>query len=163
MTMSPDSSREPQPIEPELGRKADAFFDTLKRKVSRQQYATWFQRTSVVSWARGELKVGVPNRFYQEWMQRHFLGIVAEAAGDVEHSPVRVAFCVVEQPADAGPAAPQPEQSRDTVSEGPTPTTPPPRERPGADDDAPTTPPDRPSRGTTPDSGGASGPVTGGG
>ncbi|MDJ0974244.1 MAG: chromosomal replication initiator protein DnaA [Planctomycetota bacterium] len=126
MTIAPDSSHEPQPNEPELGRKANAFFDTLKRKVSRQQYATWFQRTSVVSWARGELKVGVPNRFYQEWMQRHFLGIVAEAAGDVEHSPVRVAFCVVDQPAESGSAAPPPEQPAETVSEGPAPTTPPP-------------------------------------
>lgn len=105
-------------MDSEATRKASVLFDTLKRKVSRQQFATWFQRTRVVAWKGGEITVGVPNRFYQEWMQKHFIGVVAEAAGEVQDAPARVAFQVLDEPA---PDSPAPEIAAPSVSATPAP------------------------------------------
>ncbi len=68
MTVRRGPGGEPPADDSDAYRKAGVFFDHLRRKVSRQQFATWFQRTKVVSWTSGKLEVGVPNRFYQEWM-----------------------------------------------------------------------------------------------
>ena len=50
-------------------RRRTQLRDSLRRKVSRQQFATWFDRTDVVRWKDGLLVLGVPNRFYKEWLQ----------------------------------------------------------------------------------------------
>jgi chromosomal replication initiator protein len=69
--------------------------DTVAKKVSAQQYETWFQRTRLRRFSDGSLVVGVPNRFFQEWLGKNFRGALEQAAKEVYGRACDVAFEVV--------------------------------------------------------------------
>ena len=71
------------------------LLDAVRKRVNKQQYATWFQRTTVVRWVGNELVMGVPNRFYQEWFHKHFRGLLAQSVEELGLAPVEIAFEVV--------------------------------------------------------------------
>ncbi len=73
------------------------LLEAIRKRVNKQQYATWFQRTTLVRWEGNSLVMGLPNRFYEEWFQRHFRGLIARAAEEIGHAPIEVAFKVVPQ------------------------------------------------------------------
>ena len=78
------------------GREAfKSLLDLVKRRVSRQQYETWFQRASLVSWTDDALTVGVRNRFLQDWMTTKFRAFLAQAAFDTTGRRADVRFEVV--------------------------------------------------------------------
>jgi chromosomal replication initiator protein len=83
--------------------RAELLRKALRRRISDQQFATWFERTDVGSWQGGLLTLDVPNGFYLEWIQRNFLGVIAEAAREVANAPVRVSLAI-----RSGPPAPTP-------------------------------------------------------
>jgi len=112
---------------PERREESDNFsrlLDALRRRVSKQQFATWFQRTALVRWEGNEVVIGVPNRFYEEWFQRHFRTLIARAAEEVGQAPANVSFEILPAlPAGEGPApARAPEAGAPSVPPAPTPT-----------------------------------------
>jgi chromosomal replication initiator protein len=70
------------------------LLETLRRRMTREQYATWFQSTELVRWQGSELVISVSNSFRQQWLHRNFRGIVAEAASAQAGGPVAVTFVV---------------------------------------------------------------------
>jgi chromosomal replication initiator protein len=83
--------------------------EALRKRLTKQQFVTWFQRATLVSWASGELVIGLPNRFYQEWFHKNFRTLIASAAEEVAHAPSQVSFVVASSdaaPPDEGGAAP---------------------------------------------------------
>jgi chromosomal replication initiator protein len=91
----------------------NAFFrrvlDAVAKKVTRQQYETWFPRTRLRRFGDGELVVAVPNRFFQEWMTKNFREPLEQAVREVQGRPCGIAFEIVPDtppPASAGREAP---------------------------------------------------------
>src|SRR5262245_995440 len=78
--------------------------DLIRKRLSRQQFDTWFQRAELVAWGDGALVVGVQNQFLRDWMSKKFRPVVAEAARDVTGRRAEVRFEVVSEPAHADPA-----------------------------------------------------------
>ncbi len=104
-------------------RGSDGFsrlLEAIRKRVNKQQYATWFQRTTLVSWEPGHLVIGLPNRFYEEWFQRHFRGLIERAAEELGEAPMRVGFEVVEGPPSAGDEA----EARTAPARAPSPSSP---------------------------------------
>jgi chromosomal replication initiator protein len=103
------------------GTEAERFallLEAIRRRITRQQFATWFQRALLVTWHGAELVVGLPNEFFHQWFSKNFRALISEAAQQVAGGPVQVGF-VVQAPApaadaDGRPAAPAP------VASGPT-------------------------------------------
>src|SRR5947207_12636224 len=87
------------------GREAfRSVLDLVRRRLSRQQYETWFQRASLGSWTHDTLAVGVRNRFLQDWMTTKFRSFLAQAALDATGRRVDVRFDVIPEEAPAAAA-----------------------------------------------------------
>jgi chromosomal replication initiator protein len=66
--------------------------ETIRGRIQKRQFTTWFQPAKLSSWEDGKLVIGLPNRFYQEWFQSKFADVVRDAAEHVSHGPVSVSF-----------------------------------------------------------------------
>ena len=139
--------------------RAEQFRKALRRRISDQQFATWFDRTDVGSWEGGLLTLEVPNGFYLEWIQRNFLGVVAEAAREVADAPVRVSLAIRNGPLTSPAKPPTPaEQASAGVPPGGTHSLPP-REPAGSEAPAPSTQAQPPRAGYKPTPFSGSGPL----
>jgi chromosomal replication initiator protein len=119
-----------------------ALGQALRQRVGAPRYHLWFQDRIKLSWEGDLLVVGVPNHFYQEWMQKTFAADVRAAAAEVAGRPIQVRFAIDPElfqaarraeaavsplpPAPAGPPAMSP-PSPPAVR--PTPSPRPPRQR----------------------------------
>jgi len=79
------------------------LLQAIRKRVNKQQYATWFQRTSLIRWSGGDLVIGLPNRFYKEWFHKNFRGLIARAAEEIGHAPVEIRFEVAETATASAP------------------------------------------------------------
>jgi len=66
----------------------------LCQRIGEPRYQLWFHDKTVFSWDQDRLVVGVPNRFFQEWLERTFLEDVRVVAGDQMGRPVEVSFSI---------------------------------------------------------------------
>src|SRR5689334_15711970 len=71
-----------------------ALEHALRQRVGEPRFDLWFRNRTKLSWRDGQLTVGVPNHFYQEWLKRTFADDLAAAAGDVLGRPVVPAFAI---------------------------------------------------------------------
>ncbi len=120
------------PSAPAAGGPQERFarlLDAVRRRITKQQFTTWFQRTTLIGWRGADLVIGVPNLFYQQWFQRHFRGMIAEVASELAASAVQVSFNLETTDASAGVAAPAtveapPSAPSGTSAQAPTPAGP---------------------------------------
>jgi chromosomal replication initiator protein len=94
----------------------DRLIDTLRSRVTRRQFATWFRRVGLHAWNDDELIVEVPNLFYQEWLRSSFHDLIARAAEDVARRPTQVNYVVAANPLPA-PAPEAEDELADVPSE----------------------------------------------
>jgi chromosomal replication initiator protein len=52
----------------------------IAERVGEKRYDLWFKKNTKLTWSEDELVVGVPNRFFQEWLQTTFAEHVRAAA-----------------------------------------------------------------------------------
>ena len=64
----------------------------LCQRIGEPRYQLWFHDKTVLSWDQDRLVVGVPNRFFQEWLDATFLEDVRTVASDQAGRPVEVLF-----------------------------------------------------------------------
>lgn len=117
-----------------------ALTDAITRRIGPPRYQLWFDRHTRFSCAGDTLTVGVPNRHFQEWLERTFTVAVEEAASEVCGRPMLVQFRIDpqlfqaargEQPAPTPvPAAPVSTPSRRAVAEPAPAPAPPARAKP---------------------------------
>ncbi len=103
---------------------AAAIRREVAARVGELRYNLWFRDNTKFELDGGELVVGVPNLFFQDWLSANFLGLLREAAHSVTGHAVRVRIVVdpeLFRQMRRNEAAP-PSQSRPTngtaVSEG---------------------------------------------
>jgi chromosomal replication initiator protein len=99
-----------------------ALGPAIARRIGAPRYALWFERHTVFRRDGEVLTVGVPNRHFEEWLQKTFGAAVADAAREVFGQPLRVRFTIdpalfqaarreqdAARHAQAAPAAPPPQ------------------------------------------------------
>jgi chromosomal replication initiator protein len=71
-----------------------ALEQAVVRRVGEPRYKLWFERHTRFTWDETALTVGVPNRHFEEWLQKTFGAAVAEAAREVFGRPLAVRFVI---------------------------------------------------------------------
>ncbi|MFO0926041.1 MAG: chromosomal replication initiator protein DnaA [Gemmataceae bacterium] len=69
-----------------------ALAEAIVRRIGAPRYQLWFDRHTRFTCTGDTLVVGVPNRHFQEWLERTFTTAVEEAAREVCGRPVGVQF-----------------------------------------------------------------------
>ena len=72
----------------------------LKQEVSVQSYETWLKPTQGVSLNNDTLTIGVPNKFFREWLVDHYYDTLIQTAGRISGQKLRLDFTV----STSGPA-----------------------------------------------------------
>lgn len=70
----------------------------LRTKVNTQSYQTWLRPTRFSHSETGTLVVRVPNREFQDWIQEHYSGLIAEALGQLRLEVQKVRYVLEESP-----------------------------------------------------------------
>jgi chromosomal replication initiator protein len=71
-----------------------ALGQALARRIGEPRYQLWFDGHTKFAWDGDRLTVGVPNRHFEEWLQKAFGTAVAEAAQEVFGQPTAVDFII---------------------------------------------------------------------
>jgi chromosomal replication initiator protein len=71
-----------------------ALSEAVARRIGPPRWQLWFDRHTKFTFSDGALTVGVPNRHFEEWLQRTFRDPVADAAAEVCGAPVEVRFVI---------------------------------------------------------------------
>lgn len=66
----------------------------IARRIGEPRYQLWFEKNTKFTWNEDLLTVGVPNHFFQEWLQNKFGDAVREAASDILEHPMAVRFVI---------------------------------------------------------------------
>ena len=61
---------------------AAALGQAIAERIGEQRYKIWFEGRTKFSWKNEALEVGVPNRHFQEWLQKTFAETVRLAASE---------------------------------------------------------------------------------
>ncbi|MEM9537914.1 MAG: chromosomal replication initiator protein DnaA [Cyanobacteria bacterium P01_E01_bin.42] len=69
-----------------------AILKRLEARVTRPTFETWIAPANLQEWRDRLLIVQAPNPFTRNWLQKHYLTIVAEAAAEVLGYPVEIQF-----------------------------------------------------------------------
>jgi chromosomal replication initiator protein len=99
-----------------------ALGSALRQQIGAPRYDLWFQKTTSFRWEPGQLTVGVPNRFYQEWLQKTFAADVQTTAERVLGETLDVRFVIdpaLFQAARQREAPPPPTSSRGVSAANP--------------------------------------------
>jgi chromosomal replication initiator protein len=71
-----------------------AVGEAVARRIGEPRYKLWFDRHTRFRRDGAELVVGVPNRHFEEWLDRTFRDAVAAAAREVYGEPLGVRFAI---------------------------------------------------------------------
>lgn len=71
-----------------------ALGQLIAKKIGEPRYQLWFANHTRLAWHDDAIVVGVPNRFYQEWLDRSFRAAIAEAIEELTGSSLPVRFVI---------------------------------------------------------------------
>ena len=71
-----------------------ALGEAIARRIGEPRYKLWFERHTKFTWDEGTLTVGVPNRHFEEWLQKTFHEAVRDAAAEVFGAVLQVRFTI---------------------------------------------------------------------
>ncbi len=78
----------------------DLILDTIRQKVSRQTFETWFLPLKPSDWNDDAVDLICPDRFFQDWFCEHHADTLAQTLSDHFGRPVRCTFSVDAETAD---------------------------------------------------------------
>jgi chromosomal replication initiator protein len=65
------------------GDRLGAVLDSVRGRVSRQQFETWFRRVRILEATPERVHLGVANGFIRDWIVNYFLDVVRTSVGEV--------------------------------------------------------------------------------
>ena len=71
-----------------------SILEAVSNRVTKQQFATWFQNLQASSDAPDELSIRVPNQFFREWLSQNYLGVIQDAIEEVAGARMRISFTI---------------------------------------------------------------------
>ncbi|UCF87582.1 MAG: chromosomal replication initiator protein DnaA [Nitrospiraceae bacterium] len=69
---------------------------TIEKKVGTQTFDLWFKPIKLLTVENHHLSLEVPNRFFKEWIEDHYQGMLAEALEGFLHERPKIDFKVLE-------------------------------------------------------------------
>ncbi len=75
--------------------------DTIESKVGTQTFELWFRPLKLVHLRDQQLTLEVPNRFFKEWIEDHYQGIIIETVEGFLKERIRLEFKVMEAKKEA--------------------------------------------------------------
>ncbi|MFN3467602.1 MAG: DnaA N-terminal domain-containing protein, partial [Candidatus Brocadiales bacterium] len=66
--------------------------DELKKRVTEQQFKTWFSHLEPEGQLGAKVELRVPGPMYREWLARRYKPLLEEIFSSVSEEPVRVVF-----------------------------------------------------------------------
>jgi chromosomal replication initiator protein len=89
--------------------------DLLRARVNPDLFNLWFAPIKAVELAHDTITLGIPNHFYEVWLQENYVGLIREAISAVSGRTLGVKFALQPVAPAAMPAAPVP--AAETTSE----------------------------------------------
>lgn len=74
----------------------NAVLESIRSRISPQQFATWFQHLQAQSDDGDALIIRVPNRFFKEWLSENYLDIIRAAIADATGNSPNITFTIDE-------------------------------------------------------------------
>ncbi|MCD4690650.1 chromosomal replication initiator protein DnaA [bacterium] len=68
--------------------------ETIREETEGQSYRTWFEPTRGVELTDGTLKIEVPNRFFADWLEEHYMSLIARAVQEHAGEALKAEFLV---------------------------------------------------------------------
>jgi len=74
--------------------------ETIREETESQSYQTWFEPTRGLELTDESLKVEVPNRFFADWLEEHYKGLIMRALEDHAGTAIEPEFQVAHRRPD---------------------------------------------------------------
>jgi chromosomal replication initiator protein len=84
------------------GDRLGAVLDSLRGRVSRQQFETWFRRMRILEAGPERVVLGVENSFFRDWIHTYYIEVLRSSVGEVFGGSPEVEVSVVA--AEAAPS-----------------------------------------------------------
>lgn len=93
----------------------------LESEVNEQIFSAWFLPISLVDVDASSVTLGVPNKFYEDWLREKYISLISTAVNQASGSSLAVKFKIVDSPVVADAIEPSKEttSSKDTVQKRP--------------------------------------------
>jgi chromosomal replication initiator protein len=75
----------------------DEALSVIRSRISRQSFEAWFRPLSLGTVEDHRINVMLPNRFFKEWFEEHYLGLLRSALEDLMFSKVQVNLLLPEK------------------------------------------------------------------
>jgi len=79
---------------PEIQELWSRVCNLLCNKINEQSFTTWLKPLRPKPSEDGRLLLEVPNAFFADWIEQHYLPLIEEVAREVTGSAVSVSFCI---------------------------------------------------------------------
>jgi len=66
----------------------------IKEKVSQQNFETWIRPIRFVSLEGNNILLGVPNKFFKDWLVENYIGLISNSLSEVSGTDVDIKFVV---------------------------------------------------------------------
>lgn len=91
----------------------DEALSVIRNRISRQSFEAWFRPLTLGSVEDHRFHVLLPNRFFKEWFEEHYLGLLRSALEDLMFTKVEVQLLLPDKDtAPSGPAREEPTERR---------------------------------------------------
>jgi len=77
----------------------DEALSVIRNRISRQSFEAWFRPLSLGAVEDHRIHVLLPNRFFKEWFEEHYLGLLRSALEDLLFTKVEVVLLLPEKDA----------------------------------------------------------------
>jgi chromosomal replication initiator protein len=77
----------------------------IRSRISRQSFEAWFRPLALGGVDGNRIRVLLPNRFFKEWFEEHYLGLLRTALEDLMFTKVELAFLLPDAATGAALAA----------------------------------------------------------
>ncbi len=81
----------------------DEALSVIQNRISRQSFEAWFRPLNLGPVEDGRINVLLPNRFFKEWFEEHYLGLLRSALEDLMFTKVEVVLLLPDK--EASPSA----------------------------------------------------------
>lgn len=70
------------------------LFSQLRERLGDQNYQTWISTVKSINWEDDKLILEVPNKFFGDWLQEHYLEIIEETASTIAGRRLSAGFTI---------------------------------------------------------------------
>jgi chromosomal replication initiator protein len=89
-----------------------AALSNIQRQLVHHSFATWFRPLTLGTATGNRLQILLPNRFFKEWFEEHYLELLRSALEDLLFTRVEIELVVPNEDATPPPPPPQPPPKR---------------------------------------------------